>query len=184
MVPERVIFVGSLHTNRAGKLDRKSMATQLISESPKPTHEVAERYDLRSATETVLAHIYRQLLEQDRIDLKSDFMTLGGDSFQATSLIMMVETTLRRALDAAPVPGAQQRRLDGGSTRLGDKGCGNTSYRDRSRGRSRLPPLCWPFSSRLCLVCRRICQALPAQPDSVHLGVAETCRRRKTCTKP
>ena len=91
MVPERVIFVGSLHTNRAGKLDRKSMATQLISESPKPTHEVAERYDLRSATETVLAHIYRQLLEQDRIDLKSDFMTLGGDSFQATSLIMMVE---------------------------------------------------------------------------------------------
>ena len=91
MVPERIIFVSSLPENRAGKLDRQSLATQLISESRESALEVAGRYDPRNATENVLVHIYRQLLERDRFDLEADFMALGGDSFQATTLLMRIE---------------------------------------------------------------------------------------------
>ena len=90
MVPDRIVFVDRFPTNRAGKVLRHELADKLAGECPSTTQPVS-RTEPASDTEAVLAHLVKEMLELEVLDLDSEFTALGVDSFQATVLLVEID---------------------------------------------------------------------------------------------
>ncbi|WP_433710949.1 amino acid adenylation domain-containing protein [Nocardia sp. CA-084685] len=81
MVPAAFVVLDAIPLNAVGKLDRKAL--------PEPEFVVEEtEYRAPStATEQILAQIYAELLDRDKVGADDSFFALGGDSILAIQLV-------------------------------------------------------------------------------------------------
>jgi amino acid adenylation domain-containing protein/thioester reductase-like protein/non-ribosomal peptide synthase protein (TIGR01720 family) len=81
MVPSAFAFLESLPLNANGKLDRKALPEP---DSGAPSHHYLAP---RNLTEHVLAGIWRDLLDVERVGIHDNFFSLGGDSILAIQIV-------------------------------------------------------------------------------------------------
>ncbi|UIJ60638.1 amino acid adenylation domain-containing protein [Amycolatopsis acidiphila] len=92
MVPARVVVLGELPLTANGKVDRRAVATHWAAEADS---YVAPETPL----EKVIAKVWAEVLEAERVGVEDPFFALGGDSVLATMII----GRLREALDTSEV---------------------------------------------------------------------------------
>ncbi|HST58686.1 MAG TPA: condensation domain-containing protein, partial [Longimicrobium sp.] len=102
MVPGAFVALDALPLTRNGKVDRRAL--------PDPVAEAGEDYVApRTPTEEVLAGVWAELLEVERVGAEDSFFALGGHSLLATRLVSRVreafgvELSLRAVFDAPTV---------------------------------------------------------------------------------
>ncbi|WP_327101316.1 amino acid adenylation domain-containing protein [Nocardia vinacea] len=81
MVPAAFVVMDAIPLNAVGKLDRKAL--------PEPEF-VVEQTEYRAPTtptEQILAQIYAELLDRDKVGVDDSFFALGGDSIMAIKLV-------------------------------------------------------------------------------------------------
>ena len=88
MVPQALVVLDRLPLTPNGKLDRRALA-QLSVPSPDSVY-VAPRTPL----EEVLADLWRQVLNVDRVGVHDDFYALGGHSLLASRMAARLEYVL------------------------------------------------------------------------------------------
>jgi amino acid adenylation domain-containing protein len=104
MVPSAFVFVDAFPLTPHNKLDRKALS--LLA----PTQNCETQFVLpTSALESVIARIWRETLDVERVGVTDDFFDLGGHSLLATQVMWRVfetfnvEVPLRRLFDAPTV---------------------------------------------------------------------------------
>ncbi|WP_433525469.1 amino acid adenylation domain-containing protein [Nocardia pseudovaccinii] len=81
MVPAAFVVMDAIPLNAVGKLDRRAL--------PEPEF-VVEETEYRAPTtptEEILAQIYAELLDRDKVGVDDSFFALGGDSIMAIKLV-------------------------------------------------------------------------------------------------
>lgn len=101
MVPDRVVIKSSIPQNAAGKISRREMAKHFEHEINQSASKGAGDFIPKSFTEAILAQLVGDLLEKDTVDLNTEFMALGGDSFLATCLLVAIEDKFGTLLSPA-----------------------------------------------------------------------------------
>ncbi|MBP0011793.1 MAG: amino acid adenylation domain-containing protein [Roseofilum sp. SBFL] len=91
MVPSAFVFLDEFPLTANGKINRKALPSPQFK--PAQTTYIAPRND----QEELLAQIWQEVLEIDRIGIGENFFELGGNSLQATQIL----TRIREALPAA-----------------------------------------------------------------------------------
>ena len=100
MVPAAVVVLETLPMTVNGKLDTRAL--------PAPEYQGVDRYRApANAVEEILAGIYAQILDVERVGVDDSFFDLGGDSISAMRLVAAINTSLDtdlsvRALFDAP----------------------------------------------------------------------------------
>ncbi|MCB0165298.1 MAG: amino acid adenylation domain-containing protein [Anaerolineae bacterium] len=88
MIPSRFIFLSTLPLTANGKLDRRAL--------PIPTDEPNTTYaPPRTPTEEILASIWQEVLELDRVGRHDNFFEIGGHSLLATRVIARIRQICR-----------------------------------------------------------------------------------------
>jgi amino acid adenylation domain-containing protein len=88
MVPGAVVFLEHLPLTSNGKIDRRAL--------PAPTTMMAEHRDYTApanATESMLARMWAELLQLDRVGREDNFFELGGHSLVATQVITRIRAS-------------------------------------------------------------------------------------------
>ena len=96
MVPAAFVSLGALPRGPSGKVDRRAL--------PRPDRErttLRPRIAPRTATEAVLAELWKRLLELDDIGVEDDFFDLGGHSLLSVRMLAEIERGLARELSLA-----------------------------------------------------------------------------------
>ncbi|MCP4661115.1 MAG: amino acid adenylation domain-containing protein, partial [bacterium] len=100
MVPAAVVFLDSLPLTPSGKVDRAALDRQALPAPERAGVRLAPRGPVeRDPVEEILAEIFAQLLEVDRVDGDDDFFELGGHSLLATQVVSQVRRQLRVELE-------------------------------------------------------------------------------------
>ena len=87
MVPAAVVVVATLPMTVNGKLDVRAL--------PAPGYQGVDRYRApANAVEEILAGIYAQVLDVERVGVDNSFFDLGGDSISAMRLIAAINSSL------------------------------------------------------------------------------------------
>jgi amino acid adenylation domain-containing protein len=91
MVPSHVVPLKKLPLTPNGKVDRRALPApeDFPTETEKPAAVP------RNATETLLADIWREILQRDHVGIHDNFFHLGGHSLLATQIISRVARALR-----------------------------------------------------------------------------------------
>jgi acyl-coenzyme A synthetase/AMP-(fatty) acid ligase/acyl carrier protein len=105
MVPSAFVFLDSLPLSPSGKLDRKAL--------PAPDHSRPELDDAfvapRNPVEAILANIWAEVLNVEKVGIRDNFFNLGGHSLLATQVIsrtrnaFSIEVPLRQVFDAPTI---------------------------------------------------------------------------------
>ena len=97
-IPRQIVFVKEIPKGPTGKVKRVDLAAKLgVANSAKaPAEFVAPRNPL----ENLLAALWQELLELDRIGIHDDFFVLGGDSLKATHLLLIINEKLNVEVEA------------------------------------------------------------------------------------
>ena len=97
MVPSAFIILDELPLTPNGKVDRAS-----LPDPGGPSRESAETYVAPSTpTEAVLADMWAEVLDIERVGVNDNFFDLGGHSLLATQLVSRVRNTLQLELPVA-----------------------------------------------------------------------------------
>lgn len=83
MVPRSYVLLSELPVTSRGKLDRRALASRL----PPRLADEGSYLAPRTAVEAVLAEIWSQVLDLDRIGVEARFFDLGGDSIKAIQVV-------------------------------------------------------------------------------------------------
>ncbi len=109
MTPSAFVLLDALPLSPNGKIDRRAL--------PAPSQVRNDYIAPRTAAETMLAHVWSELLECERVGIHDNFFALGGHSLLAAKLVARlrkltgVELPLR-AIFAAPVLHELAQRVD------------------------------------------------------------------------
>lgn len=96
MVPASITVLDAMPLNASGKVDRPALEHQASTvESPASSTAVTEP---ATELERVVADLFADVLESDRIGRESDFFTLGGHSLLAVQLLRHIQTRTGRRL--------------------------------------------------------------------------------------
>ncbi|MCA1006190.1 non-ribosomal peptide synthase/polyketide synthase [Rhodococcus hoagii] len=87
MVPQTLVVLDAFPLNASGKLDRKAL--------PEPVFETRAFRAPTTPTQEIVAGVFAEVLDVDRVGLDDDFFALGGNSLVATQVV----SRLSRALD-------------------------------------------------------------------------------------
>jgi oxalate---CoA ligase len=90
-VPRWIRFLDEIPKGPTGKLQRIGLAKRLGVEPL--VEERPEYVEPVTTCERSLAHIWREVLKQDRIGLNDSFLALGGDSILATRAVARIRET-------------------------------------------------------------------------------------------
>jgi acyl-coenzyme A synthetase/AMP-(fatty) acid ligase/thioesterase domain-containing protein len=93
MVPETVVFLSAVPRSDRGKIDRAALPPP-----PAPAASVHEEY---SNWEELVADVWADVLELEKVGLRDDFFELGGDSLAAEALISRLIAELGVSGDVA-----------------------------------------------------------------------------------
>ncbi|MET0396875.1 MAG: amino acid adenylation domain-containing protein [Longimicrobiaceae bacterium] len=110
MVPDAVVELEKLPSTPSGKVDRRAL--------PAPVGPAAGSYVApRTPTEEILAGIWAEMLERERVGAEDDFFALGGHSLLATRVVTRVRQATGadlslRAMFEARTPAALAERVD------------------------------------------------------------------------
>ncbi|WP_207835733.1 non-ribosomal peptide synthetase [Williamsia soli] len=116
MVPTVITVLDRMPTTRAGKVDRNAL----------PEPDLASAAPFRTPAtpaEILVAQIFAELLDLDRVGADDSFFDLGGDSLAATRLISRVNAelhtrlTVREIFDNPTVSGIARRPAASGAAR-------------------------------------------------------------------
>ncbi|WP_217155099.1 non-ribosomal peptide synthetase [[Mycobacterium] fortunisiensis] len=111
MVPAAVVALPAVPLTVSGKLDKRAL--------PAPDYQGTDTYRAPTTlTEEILAGIFAQVLDVDRVGVDDSFFDLGGDSLSAMRLIAAVNAGLDtavavRVLFEAPTIAQLAPRIDG-----------------------------------------------------------------------
>jgi len=112
MIPASFVMLESLPLTPNGKVDRKALP------APDGVSQVAAEAFVapRSATENMLAEIWREVLGIERVGVNDNFFALGGHSLLATQLLSRIRTTFgvqlpMQELFGAPTVAGHAQRL-------------------------------------------------------------------------
>ncbi len=107
MVPSVLISMKEFPLTANGKVDRKALAALPVSEVPG-----ASLIPPRTAAETIIAQIWREVLARTAIGVEDDFFELGGHSLQATQITLRLrdafqvnEFPLRQLFESPTIAG-------------------------------------------------------------------------------
>jgi amino acid adenylation domain-containing protein len=94
MVPKRIIFVETLKLNSNGKLDRKSLP------EPEPIHHFPEEPLTlpEGEREIMIASLWRDLLDLDKVGREENFFELGGSSLHIIQMQRELSEKLGRQI--------------------------------------------------------------------------------------
>ena len=96
MVPAAVVVVETMPLTVNGKLDTRAL--------PAPEYQDSDRYRAPATeVEDILAGIYAQVLEIERVGVDDSFFDLGGDSLSAMRVIAEINTALDSHLTVAAI---------------------------------------------------------------------------------
>ncbi len=90
MVPSAFVFITSLPLTPHNKIDRKALRS--ISPSDEDGRTVVAP---TTALQSTIAHIWREVLEADRVGITDNFFELGGHSLLATQVMWRVFETFK-----------------------------------------------------------------------------------------
>ena len=90
MVPAAFVFQDELPRLPNGKVDRKALPAPATGDDARAPYVAP-----RSPLETVLAELWSEVLDVDRIGIDDDFFALGGHSILATRLFARITDTLQ-----------------------------------------------------------------------------------------
>jgi thioesterase domain-containing protein/acyl carrier protein len=115
MVPGHFLAHGEFPRTRTGKVDRKGLLDPLAIAASQ--HEKKE--ELRTASQRLLADIWKDVLGRSDFGQDDDFFDIGGDSLQAMAVVIAIEQRFqtRLPLETLILDGATIRRL---AERIGD----------------------------------------------------------------
>ncbi len=104
MVPARFVFLDALPLTENGKVDRKSLpnaASPVYISDHVPLDEgfIAPR----TATERILASIWSELLNVERVGIHDDFFALGGHSLTAVKAVARIQDALKLSNTRLPL---------------------------------------------------------------------------------
>src|SRR5262249_47207273 len=88
MIPSHFEFLRALPVNDSAKIDRRAL--EALSLSAKIPFASERLTNSSNPTEQVLCEIWKSVFEIEAIGNQDDFMELGGDSLQATRLVVRV----------------------------------------------------------------------------------------------
>ena len=117
MVPQAFVALAELPLTVGGKVDRKAL--------PAPSWGDSEAYVApRTSAEELVAGVWQEVLEADRVSATDDFFDLGGHSLLATQVISRLSDSLGieikvRQLFESPTVEALAARLEGASPLAG-----------------------------------------------------------------
>lgn len=97
MVPTRFVLVGGLPLHASRKLDRGALP------APGPERPPLESAyaPATNALESLLAHVWEEVLEERPVGTRDAFLDLGGDSLSAVRMVERVEEALGRKVSLA-----------------------------------------------------------------------------------
>ncbi|GGS29406.1 non-ribosomal peptide synthetase [Actinokineospora fastidiosa] len=98
LVPEHIRVVETIPLTRNGKIDRAAVQRALLDGRERGDRAHREPC---CPVERVVADLWRDLLDVDRVGLDDDFFALGGDSLLATRLMRGLAATGLRGADLA-----------------------------------------------------------------------------------
>jgi acyl carrier protein len=104
MLPNAYIFLDAMPLTANGKLDRKALPAPDVCEQLKKQYSAP-----RTATETLLAGIWAEVLAVERVGVDDHFFELGGHSLIATQLVSRlrqafnIELPLKMLFDAGTI---------------------------------------------------------------------------------
>ncbi|MBA2672060.1 non-ribosomal peptide synthetase [Ramlibacter sp.] len=90
MVPAHVVVLQALALTPNGKVDRKA-----LPEPPQAGGGEAAYVAPRTATETLVAGIWAEILKLPRVGVEDDFFALGGHSLMATQIVSKLRASLQ-----------------------------------------------------------------------------------------
>ena len=135
MVPSAFVVLAAMPLTSSGKVDRK------VLPAPDFTLAAAEYVAPRTATEEVIAEIFRDALQLPRVGVHDDFFAIGGHSLLATRIVSRIHARLAvtipvRVIFEARTVGELAAWVDGGSgrttgprlERIGSRGAAPLSY--------------------------------------------------------
>ncbi len=105
MVPSRFIAVAALPRTASGKLDRRALPAPPPPIERSPREPALSGVPARTQSEELLAGIFAEVLDVERVDVEDDFFSLGGHSLLATRVASRVraafgvELPLRQLFD-------------------------------------------------------------------------------------
>lgn len=102
MVPSRFVFLAELPLAASRKLDRGALP------APGPDRPVLESAYAAptNALESLLAHLWEEVLPIAPVGIRDDFLDLGGDSLAAVAMLERVELSLARPVSTAVLASA------------------------------------------------------------------------------
>ncbi|HKV15733.1 MAG TPA: AMP-binding protein, partial [Reyranella sp.] len=95
-MPRQVHVVDSLPVGATGKISRPQLSAQFA-------HHQRSSELPAAPLELQIAEVWRRLLELDEIGLDDDFFEIGGDSLQATEMLLELEETTRHRIAPSEV---------------------------------------------------------------------------------
>jgi acyl-CoA synthetase (AMP-forming)/AMP-acid ligase II/acyl carrier protein len=106
-VPRRIVVVDEIPTSPNGKMLRSQLAATLGLKELASTADASRRCkdDARTSLERGLADLWKRSLSLDGLSIHDDFFILGGDSLQATRLLLEVNERFGVDLDAEAIFG-------------------------------------------------------------------------------
>jgi acetyltransferase-like isoleucine patch superfamily enzyme/acyl carrier protein len=96
-VPTRVLIVDRIPSGPTGKIQRITLAEQL-RDRLNPSAPVLGAEAPRTAVESALVDIWKNLLSIDRVGLHDSFYMLGGDSLSLASMMIEIEARFGREI--------------------------------------------------------------------------------------
>jgi non-ribosomal peptide synthetase component E (peptide arylation enzyme)/acyl carrier protein len=90
MIPSAVVLLESMPLTSSGKVDRRSLPTPSDISAPVSPSFAAPR----TATETIIADIWKEVLGLDQVGSHDNFFELGGHSLLAMRVIALIEKRL------------------------------------------------------------------------------------------
>jgi acyl carrier protein len=107
MVPSAFVAIQEFPLNANGKIDRKTLASLWVGETPGKVHVPP-----RTCVERVIAQIWSDVMARPVIGIEDNFFELGGHSLQATQIVLRLrdlfqvdDFPLRRLFESPTVAG-------------------------------------------------------------------------------
>lgn len=97
MIPSRFVLLDSMPLLPNGKLDQNALPSPEKNQQQKPTSQSTETLDPNSLQSQLLA-IWREVLDDQQLELDDEFVLAGGDSLKLLELIARIEARLQRKL--------------------------------------------------------------------------------------